>query len=1608
MKNYFDTKFRFIGELALHEEKADSPQDALLSLQWSILRKRGVQDIGYLLSLLSLCDVRRSLLERICFYYSRQLDIQSLESFIRLQFIQQVDNDFYSLNESVRNFLKVKLEESGDSEKIKKDFCKAAFRALKETYPNAGDIYPKLSQDIPHVFKIVEGLEEFCNDDTLLFFNLLQIKFCQQEGYYEKCLEITKPLLSELSSCRTENIEALGSYLKEAISASLGELEVAEIKPINLVSSPKPEYYSRIGVIQPSPAEILPRVVISRACSFELEESCQEVNLSSSDFLVKPLETLGAGLGDSWGEGLLVGDKYFESIVPSTLDLAHINLNSGDLEKIDLSSAFLYKSNFAGAKLARSSLSNSLLRQADLRFSDLQAAKLDGANLVLAIGSCGNFEQADLQGANLRASSFINAKLKSAILRGSNLQDACFRLSNLSYADLRNVDLRNADLSGVNLQHADLRGADLTGACLRFADIKYADLRNAKIENVIVQGCNFSQSKGISDDLEKSLQGRGAQFDENFPGCDFLSPPDVEYQIIDFELITWCLKVKALEGYALAKRLESFGLETSDGRIADTYQALKEISILSDKSLSQASSIKKLLYDSFLNQEQLSQELSFVQSQILEIRQYITFLDKALFKLNLLLDEENALALAKNEESRKNAQSFLCEGLRYHSLSQPLNAAYSWELASELYRMVHDGRGELMVLLKLAKTYGVLKEYKKALKYACRSVTLAAEVGDAGFEVKALLQVSWLYLKLGNHNLASKFYRKSVSVFQRLNDQVEILFEDSRLNSVAEKLSLSPVSSSYSSRNPLTSRLEAEGHTVIYGYNSEPNLLKSGLYLDLYSTETGNARITIEEDCFAEILQPGALIRIKAPRQMGKTSLMARILHYAEVNSCEAEVFSVQRAYRQMFRELNQRFWLTSRLERQESLMEIYQQCLKDAWVILDDDLPENVGCQRLLLYVGHGTTDISVVRSKSIFDSELTYFCESYSARSQNFHSTFLDAISSIQPSEKDFAIKKVLKVNENLRLLNENLDVSPDDSLPFYFSGHGSGGNALAELFSRSFSSEPCKLVLLDSCYSGWDANGIDASLGIFAVSFYDALDGRCSVGNTDKFGCNSSEVFDRSRGINSPRKKAKNIALSSPLLKLRYGLILVVDCLEHISQASLRQDIFIPIRSDHTKNLESSISDSHLSSKLRESFDDDDRMRQACVALGFQQTASLAKAAGVHLGTLSHICIGKRILEDDIADKLIRAVKARNKWSYLESANHLAEALNFLQCHHMHLYGKPERELTSIDVKRWHCNYLNERVKVRYGGSEPPEPENLQLSTESLLEKILNYLWNWQTKHDFSHLEKIKQSFQSKYSTLIAPSIRRGMIEEGHYDAIKTIYPEIRCIASLCHKSDFLMKMSMWLIDQAKIIDDAYTEVSAVATYAWELSAQDELSSIDSAQQYVDKIWAISGSKSFQRNIVPEYMDTVALLCELRLRVPIRLAKARDSSFRDINFDQLLAESRGLLKKQENWQALSSRLKIRYEIPLDYQHGIYLYRLGEYHQARLEFESIAEKASAIGWNRVGRSTYSWLITIFEATENYEKLAEVLQKAKVKGIYVPRSKWSFLIKKMDAPRKA
>lgn len=84
--------------------------------------------------------------------------------------------------------------------------------------------------------------------------------------------------------------------------------------------------------------------------------------------------------------------------------------------------------------------------------------------------------------------------------------------------------------------------------------------------------------------------------------------------------------------------------------------------------------------------------------------------------------------------------------------------------------------------------------------------------------------------------------------------------------------------------------------------NSEPELpggqvpLDSAFYVE---------RVPVESDCYKTILQPGALIRIKAPKRMGKTSLMARILDRAAMQGYRTVPLSFQLADSEIFQHLD-------------------------------------------------------------------------------------------------------------------------------------------------------------------------------------------------------------------------------------------------------------------------------------------------------------------------------------------------------------------------------------------------------------------------------------------------------------------------------------------------------------------------------------------------------------------------------------------------------------------------------------------------------------------------------------------------------------------------------
>jgi len=72
--------------------------------------------------------------------------------------------------------------------------------------------------------------------------------------------------------------------------------------------------------------------------------------------------------------------------------------------------------------------------------------------------------------------------------------------------------------------------------------------------------------------------------------------------------------------------------------------------------------------------------------------------------------------------------------------------------------------------------------------------------------------------------------------------------------------------------------------------------LDSGFYVQ---------RATTEAECYKVVLQPGGLIRIKAPRRMGKTSLMSRILFQSAQQGCQTVSLSFQLADKAIFQNLD-------------------------------------------------------------------------------------------------------------------------------------------------------------------------------------------------------------------------------------------------------------------------------------------------------------------------------------------------------------------------------------------------------------------------------------------------------------------------------------------------------------------------------------------------------------------------------------------------------------------------------------------------------------------------------------------------------------------------------
>jgi hypothetical protein len=82
-------------------------------------------------------------------------------------------------------------------------------------------------------------------------------------------------------------------------------------------------------------------------------------------------------------------------------------------------------------------------------------------------------------------------------------------------------------------------------------------------------------------------------------------------------------------------------------------------------------------------------------------------------------------------------------------------------------------------------------------------------------------------------------------------------------------------------------------------------------------------RNNLEQTCYQEILRGGSLIRINAARKMGKTSLITRIINYAQQQQYHTLYFSFRLAESSIFR-----FFRTYTVENSPSSLSV-QQCSK-------------------------------------------------------------------------------------------------------------------------------------------------------------------------------------------------------------------------------------------------------------------------------------------------------------------------------------------------------------------------------------------------------------------------------------------------------------------------------------------------------------------------------------------------------------------------------------------------------------------------------------------------------------------------------------------------------
>ncbi|MFH7024732.1 MAG: AAA-like domain-containing protein [Heteroscytonema crispum UTEX LB 1556] len=201
-----------------------------------------------------------------------------------------------------------------------------------------------------------------------------------------------------------------------------------------------------------------------------------------------------------------------------------------------------------------------------------------------------------------------------------------------------------------------------------------------------------------------------------------------------------------------------------------------------------------------------------------------------------------------------------------------LNACYSHEQAEVICQYVD-------CVIGMSREIGDRAAIEFAVGFydalgADRSYEDAYKFGRLAIELEGIPESSTPVLKSRKNLQDSLSDKKTIAESQQKQDNVKNP-RSTRKATVQKKLkqeeviNIAPI--------PTVTPEEPEGQVP----------LESAFYVD---------RPPIEADCYETIIKPGALIRVKAPRQMGKSSLMTRILHHAEQQGYQKATLNFQSA----------------------------------------------------------------------------------------------------------------------------------------------------------------------------------------------------------------------------------------------------------------------------------------------------------------------------------------------------------------------------------------------------------------------------------------------------------------------------------------------------------------------------------------------------------------------------------------------------------------------------------------------------------------------------------------------------------------------------------------